>query len=116
MSVQENIVEMPLAGSPRWWTFTNSKGKREVGRAIFERGVHYDMARENPELPEEMLLFVLLPHGCYTWPPLVVAALRLGPIGWHDIEAKGGKPNSAPAITLTIAWASLVMSLKKLEL
>ena len=78
---------MELVGKPRWWTVTNRKGSKEVVRVLFQKRVHY----QEEEAPEEMLLFVLLDPSHFKWPPLVVAALRMGTPGWDDIQKKGAK-------------------------
>lgn len=88
--IKEHEVEIKLAGSPRWWTVTNNKGTREVVRVVLERGRHYDKEQQDPEAPDEMVIFALLKEGQFAFPPLVVAALRMGEAGWKDIEEKGG--------------------------
>jgi len=87
MAIRENKVEMPLAGSPRWWTITNRNGVREVVRVVFEKGKHY----HDDEAPDEMVLFAVLRPEQFKWPPLVCAALRMGTEGWKSIEKDGGE-------------------------
>lgn len=89
MAIRENKVEMELAGSPRWWTVTNHKGTREVVRVVFEKGKHFHT--DDPEAPDEMVIFAVLQPDQFKWPPLVCAALRMGMEGWDRIEEGGGE-------------------------
>lgn len=91
----EHKIDMKLAGSPRWWTITNHKGTWEVVRVVFDRATYFPNAKPSepgdPPVPEEMLIFALLPPGMMMWPPLIVASLRMGTEGWDDIKQKGGR-------------------------
>jgi len=85
--IVEHPVEMELVGSPRWWTVSNQKGSWEVVRVLFQKGTHYF----DEEAPEEMLIFAMLKPDHMKWPPLIVAAIRMGEMGWDDIRERGGK-------------------------
>ena len=89
--IREHEVQIPLAGNPRWWTVTNPNGSREIVRVVLEKGRHYSLNGADPDAPDEAVVFVLLPKGEYKWPPLVVAALRMGKEGWDSIKEKGGR-------------------------
>lgn len=85
--IRENKVGVDLPGSPRWWTVRNGKGSREVVRACFERGRDY----HGDDKPAELLLFVLLPTGAYAFPPLLVAALKMGGMGLDSLKDQGAE-------------------------
>lgn len=95
MSIVEHAVEMTLPGNPRWWTVTNHKGAREVVRVVFDRETYFPNAKDaepgDPPVPDEMLIYVLMPEGLYAWPPLCSATLRMGTPGWKDLQDKGAQ-------------------------
>ena len=94
------IVEHPvdatirLAGSPRWWTVTNHRGRVEVVRAVFDRETYFPDAEPDPrlgELPPAIIFYVVLQPDQYNWPPLCVAALRMGTEGLDHLKKSGAE-------------------------
>jgi len=77
--VKEHKVDTRFAGKPRWWTVC-IKGKTwECVRVDY---THVD---------ERLLMYVFLPPGAFTWPPLVAAIFQAGDQAFDRVRELGGK-------------------------
>ena len=104
MAVVEHQVDVPLRGTPRWWTVTNPQGSREVVRVVLTVGkdLKAETARRlcppGHEVRTKYVVYAVLKTGQFAWPPLAGPALVMGRMGWQSLEEGGAKVAIAPSV------------------
>ena len=79
--IREHPVELDwLAGKPRWWTVRIKGRQMEL--------VRVDLSAESPDA---WPLYIFLPPGAFTHPPLVAPMFRLGEQAFDEVKRLGGK-------------------------